>query len=285
MAAWLILLKNIMTDSPELSLLLDLLGKKEKLAAMLAPSFPIDFPFPDVIGKLKRAGFSYAVEVSRGAVETNKQVVQELKSDPLKRIIASPCPSLVRYIKAQRPELLPFLSQADSPMTASAKLVRQKFPGARPVFIGPCLVKKLEAKDYPDLNILAITFKELFVLFERLKIDGSTEDFVTNFDLLTAHTRLYPISGGLCQSAGIKELLTDEEFRVVSGLDQFEPVLDEFVKNKSIRLVDVLFCPGGCVGGPGIKSTDSLEQRRQRVVKFWVTYQSASKDNHNLQAV
>lgn len=91
-----------MTESPELELLLELIStRKEKLTAMLAPSFAIDFSYPEVVGKLKRAGFTYVVEVARGAVDTNSQVIEELSKDKSERVITSPCPSCVRYIKAQ----------------------------------------------------------------------------------------------------------------------------------------------------------------------------------------
>jgi iron only hydrogenase large subunit-like protein len=262
-----------MIVSPELNQLLELISaKKEKLTAMLAPSFAIDFNYPEILGKLKRAGFSYTVEVARGALDTNKQVVEELTKDKSKRIITSPCPSCVRYIKAERPELVPYLSKADSPMTTTAKLVLQIFPGTRPVFIGPCLTKKLEAKEYPELKTIVITYKELKQLFETLQIKDSTEDLACIFDLLGPHTRLYPISGGLCQSAGIAELLTQEEYRMVSGIQNLKPALDEFVQDKSIRLLDILFCDGGCVNGPGIISSEPLDSRRFKVVKLWTEH-------------
>lgn len=262
-----------MTDSQELKILLELLNnKQEKLTAMLAPSFPIDFPYPEIIGKLKRAGFAYVVEVARGAVETNKQVLADLQKNPKKRIITSPCPSCVRYIRAQRPELTKFLSQADSPMTATAKMVLEKFPNTKPVFIGPCLTKKLEVQDHPALNILAITFQELAALLEKLQVEDSTEDVVAKFDLLGQQTRLYPISGGLCQTAGIDEIFTQEEYRMDSGLELLNDALDDFLKNKNLRVLDILFCEGGCIGGPGIISQEPIEKRRHKIIKFWATH-------------
>lgn len=260
-----------MIVSSELSQLFDLLSRKVPLAAMLAPSFVIDFSFPEIINQLKKRGFTYVVEVARGAIETNSQVIEELKNDPKKRVITSPCPSCVRYLRATEPDLVPFLSRADSPMRATAKLINQNFPGAKPVFIGPCLTKKLEAKEYKKLDILVITFKELVQLFKEKPIKDLTVP-TADFDLLGEKTRLYPISGGLCQSAGINEFLTEEEYRTVSGFKQLKESLVEFRRNKYIRLLDILFCEGGCIGGPGIVSSAPLSKRREKVVKFW--------DNH-----
>ena len=53
----------------EIATLIELLEKKEKLVAMLAPSFPIVFEYPKIITMLKKLGFSYVVEVAVGAKE------------------------------------------------------------------------------------------------------------------------------------------------------------------------------------------------------------------------
>lgn len=262
-----------MPESPEIKQLLELLtSKKEKLTAMLAPSFPIDFSYPEIVGKLKRTGFTYVVEVAFGAAETNHQVLEFLSKNSKNRVITSPCPAFVRFLKAEYSQLLPYLIKADSPMTATAKIVKKKFPQTRPVFIGPCLVKKLEAKDHPDLDILAITYKELQQVFEKLKISDSTEDFVSSFDLVASQTRLYPISGGLSQSAGLEDILTDEEYKVVSGFNQLREALENFEKDKRIRVLDILFCEGGCISGPGIISKEPLGKRRQAVIRYWATH-------------
>src|SRR3989339_173534 len=146
--------------------LIELLKNKVKLVAMLAPSFPIMYD-KNIISKLKQIGFEKVVEVSVGAKETNRQLVEFIKAHPEKRLITSPCASFVRFIRTKHPDLLPFLSlNIDSPMTATAKIVKEKYPDYLPVFIGPCLVKKLEAsQDHPELNILVLTYKELDSVF------------------------------------------------------------------------------------------------------------------------
>ncbi len=266
------LLNQLMIISKELNQLKELLATGEKLTAMLAPSFPIDFSYPEIVGKLKRLGFSHVVEVARGAVDTNKQVVDYLKNNPEKRVITSPCFSCTGYIKSKRPDLIPYLSTADSPMKATAKIVEEKFPGTKAVFIGPCLTKRLEAGSYSQPEILVITFQELGELFKLWKIKESTEDLTARFDLLEEKTRLYPISGGLCQSAGVHEILAEDQFQMVSGLANLEKALDEFAKNKNIRLLDILFCDGGCINGPGIVSSANVEERRHKIIKFWSTH-------------
>lgn len=251
--------------------LIDLLTAKEiSLTAMLAPAFIIDFPFPQIVGKLKRLGFKYVVEVALGAIDTNRQALEELKKHPEKRLITSPCPNIYQMIKSRYPALDKYLSKADSPMIAIARIVKEKFPLTKPVFIGPCLVKKIEAARYPELEILSITFKDLVQVFEYFKITAQPDDEKAAFDLATCNTRIYPISGGLAETAGIDRFLSKDEYRVVSGFQQVLESLDEFSRNPKLRFLDLLFCYGGCINGLGIVNIDlPLKERKNKVLDFW----------------
>lgn len=237
---------------------------------MVAPSFPIDFDYPVIAGCLRRLGFEIVVEVSVGAQETNRQLLELLKLYPDKRLITAPCPTVVRLIRHKYPELVPYLAIIDSPMSATAKVILKQFPGLKPVFIGPCLAKKLEAKeDRSDLGILVLTYAELKQVFKAKNIQPETKDKEASFDITGLPTRLYPVSGGLAQSAGLNELLTDEEYDVVSSHQLVEKALQAFRENTKLRVLDILYCDGGCLNGPGTNRTLSLEQRRQKIISHW----------------
>lgn len=257
--------------SPELQAFLNLLGQKEKLTAMLAPSFPIDFFYPEIVGKLKRLGFNYVVEVARGAMETNRQLLKAVIQSPDHRFITTSCPVMVRLIRNKYPQLKPFLAPAYSPMINTARLVLEKFPATRPVFIGPCLPKRFEAReDYPALGIVVLTFKELKQVFKMKEIGDDFSDAQATFDMACLETRLYPISGGLAESCGLSQILTDEEYDVISGPNLIEPALKDFEKNKRMRVLDILYCDGGCISGQGIiNSQSSTKERREKVISHW----------------
>ena len=247
------------------------MDENQPKVAMLAPSFPIMFNPAAIVGQLKKAGFKYVVEVSSGAQRTNQMLLDALKKDYTSRFIASPCPNIVRTIRSKYPEAVKYLSiTVDSPMVATARQVIKEFPNHRLVFIGPCLVKRLEAsEDYPELNIQCITYKDLRQIFTNLKI---TEKSVTKnlpFDLVGAPTRLYPISGGLTQSSGARDLLSDDDIEVVSGPQNIDAAIKRFLASDHIRLLDILFCNGGCINGPGIDSPLSLDARRQKISDYW----------------
>jgi len=257
--------------SLEVKELLDLIEQKQKMCAMLAPSFPVDFDLPEIVGMLKRMGFTYVAEVTRGAIETNNQLLDLIKKNPEKRYITNPCPNIVRLIKSKFPELAQYLTPIDSPMSATAKIVAKKWPKYKKVFIGPCLAKKLEAKeDRPELDILVLTYKELKQIFELKNIVPCEEDKKEKFDIKGTGTRLYPISGGLAQSSCLNEKLTDPEMDVVSGPAIVNKFLSEFfTEKKDVKVLDILSCEGGCINGPGVCSKEPFSTRRQKIINYW----------------
>lgn len=267
--------------SPEAKELLELINntaqnKPAGLIAMVAPSFIVDFDYPEIVGMLKMLGFKYVVEVAKGAEETNKQLLALMKLHPGRKYITNPCPTVVRLIRNKYPELLEYLAPIDSPMSATAKIVDKKWPtradslSYKKVFIGPCLLKKLEAsEDRKNLDILCITFKDLQQIFDIKNIDKNAFNKKAKFDILGNETRLYPISGGLAQSSGVVSKLTDPEFDVISGPALVNKVLSEFLKNNDLKLLDILNCEGGCINGPGMNSKASLDDRRKRVIDFY----------------
>jgi len=257
--------------SQEAQELLTLIDKKTKMVAMVAPSFAIDFDFPEIICMLKRLGFKYVAEVTRGAIETNKQLAKLLKKYPNKRWITNPCPNVVRLIRSRFTDLIPYLAPIDSPMSATAKIVAKKWPKYKKVFIGPCLVKKLEAnEDRPELGILSITYKDLKQIFELNNIVPCKEDKKGKWDIKGSGTRLYPISGGLAQSACLNEQLTNPEMDVVSGPAVVNDFLQKFLTDKKdVMVLDILNCDGGCINGPGVCSQEPLLTRRQKIIDYW----------------
>jgi iron only hydrogenase large subunit-like protein len=254
----------------EAEILIQALNEKKKLVAMLAPSFPIVYSYPSIISMLRKLGFSYIVEVSLGAEKTNEELAQLLKNNPTSRYITSPCPTIVRMVRQQMPQYVKYFTHdVDSPMVATAKIVKEKYPDCQPVFIGPCIVKKLEAKeDNPDLNILVVTYAELAEVFAHFNIqeESGVQD---KFDLgEEGMTKIYPLDGGLSHSSGLMDRFQLGEIQIVSGWENCQKAIKDFDVNPKIRLLDILFCEGGCIGGPGIKSTLNTEERKKKILDY-----------------
>ena len=250
--------------------LIELINSKAKMVAMVAPSFPINFQYPQIITMLRKLGFAYVVEVSVGAKKTNEAVIAALQSDPNARYITSPCPSFVRLVRAKYPQLEKYLAlSVDSPMIATTRIVKEQYPEHRPVFIGPCIAKKLEAsQDYPDLNILVLNYQEIADIFKQFSITDAENKPNEVFDLAEKSTRIYPTDGGLSITAEVDKILSPEEFKIASGWKNCETTLLEFENNPKLRFVDILFCDEGCINGPATNKELTIEQRKQKIREY-----------------
>ena len=64
-------------------------------------------------------------------------------------LISSACPSVNLLIRKHFPTLVPYLMPVVTPMEAHALQIRQRDPGARVVYIGPCIAAKDTAQRFP----------------------------------------------------------------------------------------------------------------------------------------
>jgi iron only hydrogenase large subunit-like protein len=84
--------------------------KNNECVAMLAPTFCIDFKYPNIIGMLKQLGFKEVTELTFGARMVNWAYANYIKEHPEQKVyISSPCPTVVAMIQTQYPELVKYL--------------------------------------------------------------------------------------------------------------------------------------------------------------------------------
>lgn len=271
------------TFSSDLQKLDELLKSKAKLLAMVAPSFIIDFDFPEIVLKLRKLGFQKVVEITFGARMVNYEYEKILRENPGQRFISTSCATLVPFILNKYPELKKHLLPVVSPMIAQARIMKKYFPEYQNVFIGPCLTKKIEARQFPTEISLALTFKELreYLLTHPVatysKLNQPNDSQFDSFSY--AETEIYPLSGGTSQSMPITKTLSNNEYLIVDGIDKINHILQNFQSETQIRFYDLLACSGGCISGPGILNPESLEKRCQKVLQ----YQKLLQRNENSQ--
>ncbi len=244
---------------------------KGKYVAMLAPSFVVEFDYPLIISQLKQLGFDKVVELTFGAKMINREYHKILKNSK-KLLISSACPGIVETIKNKFPDYKKNLIRVDSPMVAMAKICKKTYPLHKIVFISPCNFKKLEAEnsDYVDY---VIDYKEISGLFIKYKIFKDRRKI--HFDkFYNDYTKIYPIAGGLGKTAHLRGAIKKSEIKTIDGILSVMKFLNK--PDKKIRFLDVLFCKGGCIGGPCINSKLNLEQRRKKVLNY--LKQSKSED-------
>ncbi len=244
-------------------------NKKQKIAAMLAPSFVSEFKYPQIISQLRKLGFNNLVELTFGAKMINREYHKILeKSNSL--VIASVCPGIVESIK-NNPELKSYnknIIPVNSPMIATAKICKKIYPKHKICFISPCHFKKIEAQNCECVDYV-IDYNQLKQLFTKYNIKPSKEK--DQFDkLYNDYTKIYPLSGGLSKTAHLKGILKKDQTKTIDRWKDVEKFLKEYKagKNKSIRFLDVTFCKGGCIGGPCTNQKLSIAKKKQLVLKY-----------------
>ena len=263
--------------TPELQDLINIL-KTQKTICLLAPSFPVDFNYPEIILKLKKIWFWKIVELTYAAKLINLEYEKILKANPGKQFICPNCPTIVKMIQTKYPELKDNIIDVASPMVIMNRFVKNQYgENYKTIFVWPCLMKKMEAKengiDY------ALTYKELneiFDWYENNKIPyvenyelNITVDGTPDFDkFYNDYTKLYPLAWWVADTLHLKWILDKEQILVIDGPTNIDEGIKKFKANPDIKFLDILFCQWGCIGGPGIVSDESLEMRKYRVYEY-----------------
>jgi signal transduction histidine kinase/Fe-S-cluster-containing hydrogenase component 2 len=258
-----------------------LLAGPDRVAAIIAPSFPaefIDLDYPAVVGTLRALGFDSVHEVAFGAELVANEYRLLVARDAERVWIATTCPAVVGYVERYYPDLTSALAPIVSPMVATARLLRRDHgPDLKIVFVGPCIAKKRETAEMAGEVDEALTFVELREMVASRGIDPQA---VEGFEFDPPHSRggaLFPISGGMLQVAGIQEDLVTGHVMVAEGPAEFAQGIKEAESGLiDTRLLEVLFCRG-CTMGPGM-STDLPHFGRRARVSQYVRRRIASSD-------
>jgi len=246
-----------------IELILRELNQGVKMIAMISPRFVVDFNYPLVLNKLKTLGFDKATELTFGAKMINREYHKKLKRRG-KLLISSPCPGIVETIINKYPQYKKSLVKVDSPMVATAKICKKHFPQHKTVFISPCDFKKIEAENTPYVDYV-IDYEQLKELFKKQKTDNPKEKIL--FDrFYNDYTKIYPLSGGLAKTAHLKGIINEKEILIADGIEKIMKFLDN--PNPKIRFLDVLFCEGGCIGGPHTNKKLTIAQKRKKVFDY-----------------
>lgn len=259
-------------DKSYITKCIDILKNPENdghIYAVIAPSIAAQFTpakLGQVLTGIKKLGFSKIYEAALGADYVAYNESKELSEEGF--TISSCCTAFVNYIHKAFPELVEKISKNLSPMAARCKIIKQKDPKAKTVFIGPCIAKKKErfnerSAPYVD-NV--ITFEELQALFgarniDVEKVEESTIDDASFFGRIFAH------SGGLSDAVNeaLKEQNSSFEVKPVkaSGLDQCKRNLSNVKKGTfQGNFLEGRACANGCIGGPGCLTHQLSDQAK-----------------------
>ncbi len=253
-----------------------LLTLKKSVFVSLAPSYVTEFPgvkAAQMIGALKQLGFAGVSETALGAQQVSAQAAALLQKNPSRVLASSACPTVVAFLQKHRANGAELLTGLLSPLLTHCKMLRQTF-GADIgiVFIGPCIAKKLEAAQHPELLDVVLTFEDLHRWLEQEKIaSGKIVETAENHFVpeRSAEGAWYPVDGGMI--AGMKSTcaVNDCSLMAFSGIGAIKKALDgiEEMKPDNGLFLELLACEGGCVNGPKVRRRDATVMKRHIILR------------------
>ena len=253
-------------DKSQIFQLIRAMQSGRKIIAQVAPAFVGQFGpkvTPDMIKTaLKELGFydvyETAIGADMGAMAEAENYVKEVATEELPFLLTSCCPSWSMLAKKFFPETIDKISNELTPMVATARKIKEDYPDASVVFIGPCASKKLEASRRTvrsDVDFV-ITFEELAGMFEAKGLLPEAVEAHDHMNDATSAGRGYGVAGGVASAieSCIREYYPDVEVHIehAESLTECKKMLMlAKAGKKNGCLIEGMACPGGCVAGAG----------------------------------
>ena len=225
-----------------------LLQSGDPVVVSLAPSFIANYEGVG-IGSMRRAlkklGFFDVEETAIGATIVKNEYERMLRDEDRDIIISSCCHSINLLIQKYFPASLEYLADVMSPMQAHCADIKKRMPGAKTVFIGPCVAKKDEAEHYEGLVDAVLTFEELtnWLKAERITLEQEVDNTPKS------RARFFPTTGGV-----LKTMAQDASGYNYLALDGVENCIAALKDIESGRIhkcfIEMSACVGSCIGGP-----------------------------------
>lgn len=230
----------------------------KKVIAMVAPAIMGQLPCtPQQLKEaIQELGFADVYEVAQGADVTTKteaaEFVERLEHGA-EFMTTSCCAGYNELVDKHIPEMKPFRSDTKTPMYYTAEIVKKEHPDAVTVFFSPCVAKRREALQNPNVDYV-LNYEEVGAWFIAMGIqvaECAESKFKTE---ASAEARNYAVTGGVAKA--VQTLLPEEipaHPVVIDGLNkQSIRDLKKYAKNGMCELgnlIEVMACTGGCLGG------------------------------------
>ncbi len=237
--------KEIVNETEKVKVLLQ---SGDPVIVSLAPSFIANY---DGVGiesmrmALKKLGFYDVEETAIGATIVKTEYERILESCERDILISSCCHSINLLIQKYFPRELMYLADVVSPMQAHCKDIKKRHPGAKTVFIGPCVAKKDEAEHYEGIVDAVLTFEELTKWLSEEKIELTAGILPCD----ESRARFFPTTGGI-----LKTMAQDAPgytYIAIDGTENCIAALRDIEAGKIHKcFIEMSACVGSCVGGP-----------------------------------
>ena len=225
-----------------------LLQSGDPVVVSLAPSFVANYEGAGIGAMrdaLKQLGFYDVEETALGATVVKTEYERLLEEEKRDIVISSCCHSVNLLIQKYFPAERKYLAEVLSPMQAHCRSIKERIPGAKTVFVGPCVAKKDEAQYYDGIVDAVLTYDELtaWLKNENIEIRRETDSEEKS------RARFFPTTGGI-----LKTMHTDlpgYTYMAIDGTENCMAALRDIEDGKIHHcFIEMSACAGSCIGGP-----------------------------------
>lgn len=250
----------------------------------LAPSFIANYEGVGINAMrraLKKLGFADVEETALGATVVKNEYDRLLREEKRDIVISSCCHSVNLLIQKYFPKELLYLADVLSPMQAHCQDLKKRHPGAKTVFIGPCVAKKDEASHYDGIVDAVLTYEELT---EWLGSEGITLEKEMDSQR-ESRARFFPTTGGVLKTMNLDA--PGYQYMAIDGIENCISALKD-IENGNIHhaFIEMSSCVGSCVGGPVMEKYHPSPVREYLAVAQYAgdkDFEVAQPDNHDLR--
>ncbi len=220
----------------------------EPVVVSLAPSFVANYEgvgIDSMRKALKQLGFYDVEETAVGATIVKNEYERMIDEESRDVIITSCCHSVNLLIQKYFPRELDFLADVLSPMQAHCLDIKRRIPGAKTVFVGPCVAKKDEAQHYEGIVDAVLTFDELtaWLAAENIELERDEDDNENS------RARFFPTIGGILKTLSKEN--PNYTYMAIDGTQNCIEALKDIESGKIHRcFIEMSACSGSCIGGP-----------------------------------
>ncbi len=266
--------KQIVDDTEKVRVLMD---GGSPVVISLAPSFVANYEGVGIEAMrdaARKLGFFDVEETAIGATMVKREYDRMLKEENRDIVISSCCHSINLLIRKYFPDQLPYLADIVSPMVAHCLDIKRRIPGAKTVFVGPCVAKKDEAMLRSDAVDAVLTFEELTMWLEEEQVELERR-IVPNEQ---SRARFFPTTGGILKT--MEQDAPDYTYLALDGVDNCIAALQEIAEGKLHKcFIEMSACVGSCVGGPVM---EKYQYHRSPVRDYMAVAQVAGREDFDV---
>ena len=220
----------------------------------LAPSFVANYDdagIGAVTEAIMKLGFHSVEETAIGATIVKNEYERMLREDGRDIIISSCCHSINLLIQKKYPTALQYLAKVMSPMQAHCRDIKKRIPGAKTVFVGPCVAKKDEAEYYAGIVDAVLTFEEL----DKMLFDAGVEIQRIPDRKEESRARFFPTTGGVLKT--MTDRNPEYRYMAIDGVENCMAALRDIESGIVHKcFIEMSACVGSCIGGPVMSKND-----------------------------